>query len=37
VQAFDMRSAGLMSAFLLVVSVLALGLAARQGRQGRTL
>jgi len=37
VQAFDMQSAGLMSAFLLLVSVLALGLAARQGRQGRAL
>jgi molybdate transport system permease protein len=35
VQAFDMRGAGLMSAFLLVVSLLALGLAARQGRDGR--
>lgn len=37
VQAFDMRGAGLMSAFLLVVSLLALGLAARQGRDGRSL
>jgi molybdate transport system permease protein len=37
VQAFDMRSAGLMSACLLLVSILALGLAARQGRQGRAL
>lgn len=37
VQAFDMQSAGLMSAFLLLISVLALGLAARQGRQGRAL
>ncbi|MBE7940107.1 MULTISPECIES: molybdate ABC transporter permease subunit [Ramlibacter] len=35
VQAFDMRAAGMMSAFLLVVSLLALGLAARQGRSGR--
>jgi molybdate transport system permease protein len=37
VQAFDMRGAGLMSAFLLVVSLLALGLAARQGRGARSL
>ncbi|MEJ7930128.1 molybdate ABC transporter permease subunit [Ramlibacter sp. AN1015] len=37
VQAFDMRSAGTMSAFLLLVSMVALGLAARQGRTARAL
>lgn len=37
VQAFDMASAGLMSAVLLVVSLVALGFAVRQGRDARTL
>lgn len=37
VQAFDMHAAGMMSAFLLVVSLLALGLAARQGRHAAAL
>lgn len=37
VQAFDMRAAGMMSAFLLLVSLVALGLAARQGRDARSL
>jgi molybdate transport system permease protein len=37
VQAFDMRGAGMMSLFLLLVSLAALGLAARQGRSARAL
>lgn len=37
VQAFDMRSAGMMSAVLLVVSLVALGFATRQGRAARSL
>jgi molybdate transport system permease protein len=35
VQAFDMQAAGMMSALLLLVSLVALGLAARQGRNAR--
>jgi molybdate transport system permease protein len=37
VQAFDMRSAGIMSASLLAVSLVALALAVRQGRDARSL
>lgn len=37
VQAFDMRSAGMMSAVLLAVSLVALGFATRQGRTARSL